>query len=207
MKNIYVIGAGGHGAVVAEIADSLGWSITGFIDDDPAKAGATVLRWRVLGGRECVPDGAVVALGIGNNAWRAAMLEDADRHGWQLPVLVHLSAVISPSAELGAGTVVKAHTAVDARAVIGRGCVLNTGCSVGHDCRLEDGIHIAPGVRLAGDVVVGHGTLVGIGACARQGIVIGSECTIGAGSVVVADVAAGSTCYGNPARVRAKNCK
>src|SRR5690606_26669254 len=86
MTGIYVIGAGGHGVVVAEIAAACGYRVLGFIDDDPTRQGMTVLDWHVLGDMRAIPDGAVVALGIGNSAVRQRLLETAAVHGWQLPV-------------------------------------------------------------------------------------------------------------------------
>jgi sugar O-acyltransferase (sialic acid O-acetyltransferase NeuD family) len=202
MTDLWIVGSGGHAAVVAEIADLLGLNIIGFVDDDAAKIGATVLRWRVLGTRQSVPQGSPVALAVGDNAARLNLLKYAESQGHDLPVLAHPSAVISPSAELGPGTVVMAQVAVNARTVVGRACILNTACSIDHDCRIEDGSHIAPGSRLAGQVAVGTGTFIGVGSSVIPSIVIGSHSTIGAGSVVVDDVPDGSVAYGNPARVR-----
>ncbi|MDH7602741.1 MAG: acetyltransferase [Armatimonadota bacterium] len=203
MKAIYIYGAGGHGAVVAEIAHLLGYDILGFVDDNSALTGKSVLDWKVLGTGDLIPDGATVALGIGDNVTRAALTQRARDRKWSLPVLVHPSAIISPSAVLGAGTVVMAQVAVNARARIGEACILNTSCSVDHDCSIGCAVHIAPGVRLAGSVTVGDRTLVGIGSCARPGVCIGCDCIIGAGSVVVCDIPDYCVAYGNPARPRA----
>lgn len=202
MNSIYIIGAGGHGVVVAEIASTLGYTVEGFVDDDTALFGNSILNWTVLGGRDCIPDGATVALGIGGNSIRANLLKTAESHRWVMPVLIHPSAVISPSASLGDGTVVMAQVAVNARVSIGRGCILNTSCSVDHDCVLGDAVHISPGTRLAGIVSIGDRTMMGIGSCVRQMIKIGSMCTIGAGSVVISDIPDSVTAFGNPARIR-----
>jgi UDP-N-acetylbacillosamine N-acetyltransferase len=199
LKSIYIYGAGGHGAVVAEIAEILGYNIIGFADDDKGLKDRHVLHWKVLGTGESIPTGATVALGIGDNNVRSALLVRARSRAWQLPVLVHPSAVISPSATLGEGTVVMANVVVNARTRTGACCILNTACSVDHDCEIGEVVHIAPGVRLAGSVKVGDRTLVGIGSCARPGVSIGSDCVIGAGSVVVSDIPNGCVAYGNPA--------
>jgi sugar O-acyltransferase (sialic acid O-acetyltransferase NeuD family) len=189
---------------VAELADILGFAIAGFVDDDPQLDGKQVLKWRVLGGRECVPSGASVALGIGSNEARQAVMAEADARGWNLPVLVHPSAVLSPSAEIGAGTVVMAQTVVTSRTKIGRGCILNTACSVDHDCVVGDLAHIAPGTRVGGGVAVGSGALVGIGSSVRPYLEIGQNAVIGAGAVVVRDIPDSAVAYGNPARVNAR---
>ncbi len=203
LKGIYIYGAGGHGSVVAEIAEALGYDILGFVDDNPGLSGTELLRWKVLGASDLIPEGATVALGIGDNAVRAGLLQRARERGWSLPVLVHPSAVISPSAVLGEGTVVMAQVAVNALARIGEACILNTSCSVDHHCSIGTAVHIAPGVHLAGSVSVGDRTLVGIGSCARPGVRIGCDCVVGAGSVVISDIPDSCVAYGNPARLRA----
>lgn len=202
MSEIFIIGAGGHGSVVAETASLLGYTISGFIDDNPEFIGAKVLDWNVLGDCSLIPDGATVALGIGQNSVRSRLINFAKAHAWELPVIAHPSAVISPSAVLGQGTVVMAQVAVIAKANIGMGCILNTGCSVDHDCILGDFVHIAPGARLAGYVTVGEETLVGVGSSVKPCINIGSDCIIGAGSAVVKDIPDSVVASGNPARVK-----
>ena len=201
MNALYVYGAGGHGTVVAEIADLLGLRVAGFVDDDCRLIGRGVLQWYVLGGKECVPGGGAVALGVGSNAARARLSDESARACWRLATLVHPSAAVSRAVVLGEGTVVMAQAAVNPRARIGRACILNTGCSVDHDCRVGDFVHIAPGVRIAGGVEIGESTLLGIGSCVRPNVRVGSGCVVGAGSVVLSDVPDGLTVVGNPARL------
>ncbi len=206
MSKVYIFGAGGHGAVVADICLACGYTIAGFIDDSPHSYGTIVLNWPVIGGREQLSRGACVVLGIGSNAVREELLRYAEESGWLLPPLVHPSATISPFASIGAGTVVMPHAVVNARACIGRGCILNTACSVDHDCTIGDAVHIAPGVRLAGDIRIGSQTLIGIGSCIHPGLTIGAEAIIGAGSVVVQDIPEKTLAYGCPARIQKTLC-
>lgn len=204
-EEVYIFGAGGHGAVLAELADLLGYPIAGFIDDDLRRHGETVIHWKVLGGREKIPAGASLVIAIGDNATRAGLMAMAKASGWKLPTLMHPSAVVSPSAEIGPGTMVMAQVVVNARVHVGAGCILNTASSVDHDCVIGDLVHIAPGVRLSGGIHVGHGTLIGIGSAVCPLVKIGSNCLIGAGSTVVKDIPEGVTAFGSPARVHLKN--
>ncbi len=200
--DLYILGASGHGAVVAEIAMALGYRKIVFCDDDPAKIGQTILDCLIIGDRHAVPEEAEVVIAIGNNIIRNQVIDEAVKQEWVLPALIHPSAVISPSAKIHAGTVVMANSVVNARAGIGPGCILNTGSSVDHDCELGASVHIAPGVRLSGNVIVGELSMLGTGSCAIQGITIGSNSVVGAGSVVVRDIPDNVVAYGNPARVK-----
>ena len=202
MSQIFVYGGGGHGIVVAEIAVALDYEIAGFIDDAPDKWGMTVGDWPIVGGLDKIPGGAFVALGIGNNYVREQLISKAAENCWKLPVLVHPSAVISPTARLGDGTTVMAQAAVSARARTGLGCVLNTGCSVDHDCVLGDCVHVCPGARLAGTVRVGSRSLVGTGSCIVPDVTIGAGVVIGAGAAVVRDMPNEVTAVGVPAKPR-----
>ena len=109
-------------------------------------------------------------IAVGDNAARkreAERLKDFD-----FVVAVHHSAIVSPSASIGDGTVVMAGAVVQAGARIGRHVILNTGCSVDHGCVVEDFAHIAPGAHLCGGVRVGEGALVGVGVGLEPGCIV-----------------------------------
>lgn len=200
--DLYILGASGHGAVVADIAMALGYRNIAFCDDDPAKLGQTILDCPIIGDRHTVPEAAEIVIAIGDNIIRNQVMDEAAKQGLVCPALIHPSAVISPSAKIHEGTVVMANSVVNARAVIGPGCILNTASSVDHDCELGTSVHIAPGVRLSGNVKVGALSMLGTGSCAIQGITIGSNSMVGAGSVVVRDIPDNVVAYGNPATVK-----
>lgn len=205
MAQLLIIGAGGHGSVVADAALSSGaWRSVAFVDDTSGLS--RVLGYEVVAGTADLArlassySQAVVA--IGNARVRLTLLDQLQTFGFELPSIVHPSASVSRFATLGPATVVMAQAAINPRATIGRGCIVNTGATVDHDCVLADGVHVCPGVNLAGDVRIGARSWVGIGSSVKQGIRIGGDVTIGAGAVVVSDIDSGLTVVGVPARAR-----
>lgn len=206
---LILVGGGGHAKVVADAAISAGWTILGFLDDVADTAMSTV-GFRRLGSLDdwrTAGEQALLMPAIGDNAlrrrcveqWVAALGDDGAAR--TIATVIHASAVVSPSAQIGLGTFCSALSVINAGAVLGQACIINTSAVVEHDGIIGAGVHLAPRAALGGNVHVGSGTLVGIGAVVRPGISIGDQCTIGAGAVVVADVDNGETVVGNPARV------
>lgn len=204
---VLILGAGGHGQVVAEAllaACAAGTCVrpVGFLDDDPMLEGKTRLGLPVLGPPASVaahPHDAVV-VGIGDNQVRRRLAEVMLAQGEQLVTCCHPRAYMALGATLGVGTVVCAGAVVGTGARIGANVILNTSCTVDHRSVIGDHAHIAPGVHLGGDVTVGAATLVGIGAVVLPGRHVGSGCIVGAGAVVVHDVMDGAVVMGTPAR-------
>ncbi|MBJ2187841.1 MAG: acetyltransferase [Muribaculaceae bacterium] len=195
MAAINLFGSGGHARVVMDIIAAGGDTVGVMYDDAPrcgGIGGTPVLR----AGEAAVRGPLIVAIG----SCRARRLV-AERYGVEFATAVHPSAVVSPSATLGEGTVVMPGAVINSGASVGSHCIINTRASVDHDCRVGDYVHVAPGCTLSGDVRVGDGSWIGVGSCVRQGVSIGRGCLIGAGSVVVGDIPDGSVAYGNPCRV------
>lgn len=203
MKGLLIIGAGGHGKVVAESAEAIGGFGPIALADDRAAVLNGTLRWPVVAtsrdtaGLVKTYGAAIVA--IGDAGLRLEFLTRLEAEGFELPVLRHPTAWISPSACLGAGSVVFAQSAIQADAQIGRGVIVNTSASVDHDCMLGDGVHACPGAHLGGNVTVGHESWLGIGCAVKHGVRIGKSVTVGAGAAVIHDIADGLTVVGVPA--------
>jgi sugar O-acyltransferase (sialic acid O-acetyltransferase NeuD family) len=202
---LFLLGAGGHGRVVADIAEALGWRDIAFLDDRwPELAGN--LAWPVVG--TCrdlasrLESGDAVLVAIGDNRRRLEVHRALARQGIAVPALVHPSAVVSRHSSIGIGTVIMPGAVVNAGAAIGEASIVNTGASVDHDCRLGDGVHVSPGARLAGGVSVGEGSWIGIGAVVRERLRIGRDATIGAGAAAVTDIGDREVATGVPATTR-----
>ncbi len=203
MERLAILGASGHGKVVADIAECCGWKHVDFFDDawpDFSVNGS----WQVVGNSEVLLeqlsgyDGVIV--GIGNNEVRHQKLQLLAAMDVNLVSLIHPAAVISRYASVGAGSVIMAGVAVNVDVTMGCGVILNTGCSIDHDCVLGDSVHVSPGARLAGNVCIGDKSWVGIGAVVRQSVVIGENVMVGAGAAVVSDLPDGVTALGVPAK-------
>jgi len=203
VTSLLIIGAGGHGGVVADAALAAGgWQEIAFLDDSRG-AGPVHGRWQVLGPTTLAPSlrarfpAAVVA--IGEAKTRLAQLDELARLGYELPVVRHPFSAVGIGTRLGAGTVVFAGVVINAGTRAGLGCIFNSGATVDHDCILGDGVHVCPGANLAGEVTVGSRSWLGIGCCVRQRTRIGEGVTIGAGAAVVSDVPDLVTVVGVPA--------
>lgn len=198
-----LLGAGGHGKVVAEIAMLSGWNNITFFDDNWPSCDRNGL-WRIEGNtsdliaRLSEFDGVVVTIGDCIIRWQKhKALQTA---GATITTVIHPTAIVSPLAKLGVGSVVMAGAIVNIDSLVGESVIINTNATVEHDCWLGDAVHICPGAHLAGNVRVGNGGWIGVGATINQGVVIGEKTVVGAGAVVIASVGDGLTVIGNPAR-------
>ena len=197
-----ILGASGHGKVVADTALRAGWQEVVFFDDawpELTENGA----WPVIGNSKCLierlPEFEGAVVGIGNNRIRLAKTRELIAAGAAMPTIIHPSAVVSPMARLGVGSVVFAGAVIQVDCDLGHACIVNTNASVDHDCQLDDGVHLCPGTAVAGSVTLGEGAWVGIGAAVKQLVNIGCHAVIGAGAAVVHDVPEGVTVVGVPA--------
>lgn len=202
-----ILGASGHGRVVADSAELSGWQTIVFFDDawpELTQNGA----WGVAGNTaklmECVDefDGYVVA--IGHNSTRNEKLRMLTEQGSNIVSIVHPSAQISPYAHVEPGTVVFANAVVNAYASVGMGAIINSGAVVEHDCIVGDYVHVSPNAVLAGGVNIGAESWIGANASVRQMVSVGQSSVVGMGAVVTHDVADNMVVAGVPARPLSK---
>jgi len=203
VKRLAILGASGHGKVVADIAELTGWGEVVFFDDAwPVIKTNSV--WPIIGNTDdllaCNGDFSGVFVAIGNNDIRLKKLKLLRKLGTSIPSLIHPNAVISRYSVIDDGCVVCAGVVVNADSKIGFGSILNTGCSIDHDCFIDNSVHVSPGVRLAGGVKVGECSWIGIGAVVRQLITIGAYSVVGAGAAVVKNIPESATVVGVPAQ-------
>lgn len=202
---LIIIGASGHGKVVADIAIKVNkWQSIAFLDDDQSIK--TSMGLEVIGkaaGAFIYKDEADFFVAIGNNVVREKIQEKLIEEGLNVVSLIHPSATIGTDVEIGMGTVVMAGVVINSSTRIGKGCIINTSSSLDHDNVIEDYVHISPSASLAGTVKVGKGSWLGIGSIVSNNVNICSGCKVAAGAVVVKDITESGTYVGVP--VRRKN--
>lgn len=198
-KSVVIIGASGHGKVIADTVLKSGDKVVGFLDDG-VKKGTQIVGFSVLGKTEDYKNYAdcEFVIAIGDSYIREKIANE-------LPVkwytAIHPTAVISSlDVEIGEGTVVMANAVINSSAKIGKHCIINTGAIVEHDNVLEDYVHLSPNVVLSGIVKVGKSTHIGAGSCTKQVLNIASDCVFGAGSVIVKDITESGIYAGVPVR-------
>jgi len=203
LKRLAILGASGHGKVVADAAELSGWDEVVFFDDawpECVSNSAWPIQGKTADLLATLDTFTGVAIAIGNNMIRLEKLKLLREQGATLPAIIHPQAVVSRYATISEGSVICAGVVVNADACIGAGTILNTGCSIDHDCVLADAVHISPGARLAGGVQVGVCAWIGMGAVVRQLLSVGAYSVVGAGAAVVKDVPEHTMVVGVPAQ-------
>lgn len=189
-----IIGASGHGKVIADIAKLQNYDVY-FCDDDV----------RIIEGEQVLLRSKVdfqsrnLVIGIGNNKIRSKIAFQYP--GNKFLKLFHPSSVINKFSSIGDGTVVMPVAVINVGVKIGKHCIVNTGAIIEHDCVLDDFVHVSPNATLCGSVMIGRYSWIGAGATVIQGIKIGENVTIGAGSVVINNIPDNTIVVGNPAKI------
>ena len=204
MTRLVIIGAGGHGKVVADCAKSVDrYNQIVFLDNGyPEHSG--FCGWEVVGHPDDYlnfQQGSEYFVAIGNNQARRQWQGTLQQNNCDIATLVHPSSQVGTDVSIGKGTLVLANCVINILTRIGEGCIVNTSASVDHDCQLGDFVHIAPGVRLAGTVTLHAGVFMGVASAAIPGVVIGKNTVVGAGATVVSDIPEAVTVVGTPAKV------
>lgn len=202
-NKLVIIGAGGHGRVVADCAEQAGnYTDIIFLDDSIAerKQNAhwpivdTVDNW--LNYRQ----DAEFIVALGNNAIRESIQQQLQAAGVNIATIVHPTAAISKHCQLGKGVVVFANAVVNIASSIADGCIINTGATIDHDCHIGPYCHLSPGVNIAGGVRVERMSWLGIGSSVIEGITIAENSQMGAGAVITQNTKSGFLYLGVPAK-------
>lgn len=203
-ESLLILGASGHGKVVADIAQQLAYDEIVFADDNP-ELSVVAKRWPV----QCTINWQAIeemgiknlALGVGNNALRQRWYTEGLQRGFVFPALIHPSASVSALASIAAGCVIGPQAVVNIGAEIAPACIVNSGAVVEHDCIVAAACHISPNACLAGGVHLFEQVWVGMGAQILPCLSVASQSVIAAGAVLIHDLVQTQTVAGVPAKV------
>ncbi len=204
---IVIIGASGFGKEVLDILrNDPNSEVVGFIDKNERLSGSKINGVPVLGNDALLAklnsegvSSAVVA--IGDRRIRRKLFDLASECGYELINVIHPSAYISQSIELGRGIIIYGGIVINTNVHIGDNILFNSGATIGHDTKIEDDVNINPGVDIAGRVLIKRGAYIGIGASIIENITIGEGSIVGAGAVVTRDIPDNVVATGVPAKV------
>jgi sugar O-acyltransferase (sialic acid O-acetyltransferase NeuD family) len=207
-KRILLIGGGGHCKSVLDSLLELNEYTKIGIVDKKEKIGKLVMGTPVVGCDDDLPalfkggyGYAFVTVGsIGNPTIRVKLFSLIVEIGYEIPVIIDGSAIVSNYAKINTGAFIGKQTIINAGAHIKEGSIINSGAIVEHDCQIGAFSHIAPGVVLGGEAVVGEKTHIGSNATVKQQVIIGSNSIIGMGSVVLQNIDSNTMAYGNPCK-------
>ena len=143
VKRLIILGAGGYGRTVADVAHQLGYSTIVLDDAEP--------RHPLISFQSLIDSSTSFIPAFGNNAFRLEWINRIEESGGQLATLIHPTAYVSPTASIALGTVILPHAIINTDVVVGKGCIINLGAIVDHGCVLEEGVHIAPGAIVKGE--------------------------------------------------------
>ena len=164
MKKLIILGAGGLGRTVADVARQLGYEKIGFLDDgNPNTMGKCDEFLQFLDGNtEIYP-------AFGDNAARLGWLDRLENEGAVVPTLIHPGAYVSPTAIVDMGAVILPGALIGTDCHVGRGVIVNMGAIVDHGCVLENGVHLAPGAIVKAENRIPAGTKVDSGEVIANG--------------------------------------
>ncbi|WP_191565579.1 acetyltransferase [Metabacillus idriensis] len=203
---IVIIGQGGHSKVIRDIISSSDeHQIVGYLDDKineftitdngfngPISAAKIILEQDM---------NIKFVIAIGENKIRKRIFNKLEFPNDFFVTLIHQTAVLSPSAKIGNGTVIMANTIINADASIGHHTIINSGSIIEHDNMIGHFVHVSPNSTLTGAVKIEDGVHVGAGTTIIPNINISEWSIIGAGATVVNDIPANCTAVGVPAKV------
>jgi len=209
-EDIIVLGRGGHAKVVIDmIEEDSRFNIIG-VTDSNIENDNFFEGYPLLGNDDVLQDYynkgiKNIVLGIGgfiDNNLRRKLYEKVVAIGFNLPPIIHSSAVISKTAIIGQGTVIKRGAIIDTKVQIGVNNVVEIGAIVGHESIVGDHVLLSANVMISAYNNVGDDAFFAVASTIVSGINVCQGALIGAGAVVVKDINKKGTYIGIPAKLK-----
>ncbi len=209
MKRLIIIGAGGFGREVSVAArNSVGFGtdfeIKGFLDARPDALDGFAGYPPIVGSPDTYEPQAddVFITALGDIAARRRCAAAIEARGGTFIPIVHETASLGRNVKVGAGSFIAQNSVLTVDVAVGRHVCISQNVTIGHDSRLDDFSHVYAQCALGGAVKVGAGAAIYPGARIVPRRTIGAGAVVGIGSVVLLNVPAGTTVFGNPAAPR-----
>lgn len=201
-NSVAIMGYSGHAYVVLEAAQLMGLRCSAYCERSQAVYNPYNLNYIGFEGENNFnwDLAAAFILGIGENVLRSKIGNLIRSRNKELLNVVHPSAIISSTAEIGKGVFIGTNAIIHSLASIGNYCILNSASIIEHECRIGNAVHIAPAAVLTGNVSIGENSFIGANSVIRQGVEVGQNVIIGAGSTVINNIPNHQVWVGNPAR-------
>ena len=207
VKNLILVGGGGHCKAVIDVAKDAKYSIQGILEH-PSCDCEDVLGFPIIGVDDDIPkyvnnSAFIITVGqIKNPTLRIKLDTLVKNVGGNLATIIATTAHVSDYALIGEGTVVLHYATINADAHIGRNCIINTHSNIEHDVKIGDFCHISTGAMVNGNCQIGKRVFIGSGAIIANGVTICDDCVIGAGAVVTKSITEKGIYVGNPAKIK-----
>lgn len=187
MNNLLIIGAGGHGKVVAEAAELENkYNEISFLDDNEKVK--EIYNFKVIGKindfKNFKDKYKYAFVAIGNNEVRLRLIEELIKEGFIVPNIIHPRVSVSKYSKVDIGTVILCGAIVNTNCLIGKGCIININATIDHDSVIGDGVHISSGSVIRSMVNIGELSTIKAGACITEGKSIEKNTTINSGIVI-----------------------
>lgn len=207
MKRLIIMAAGGCGREVLQWALDINektprWDFFGFLDYDEHMLDGKNSVAQIVGNDDSyeIQDNDEFICAVGNGSIRERIINKMEERGARFINLIHPTAIVARSAELGGGVVVYPYSLITADAYVGKGCIINMNCSIAHDVKMSDYCTISPNCDIAGMCTIGKHVFMGVGAHIIPSMTVEDDAYICAGSIVMTKVKAGAKVIGNPAK-------
>lgn len=204
-KHIYIIGAGTYGEVMFELAEMLGYKVKGFYDEDINKLNSTLMGVKVIGKFSDLSSLKIkdkkFIVAIGNNDVRLKIMTKINEQGGYTPSLIHPSAYISPSAQIGKGVYIQANAYIWTKVEIGDFSIISPNVVIAHHSIIGKACLVSTLSGIGASITVKDRVFIGMGCIIVTGVQsIGEKSVIGAGAVVLKNIEDNSVYAGVPAK-------
>lgn len=208
MKDLVLIGGGGHCKSVIDVIETEGkYQIVGILDVKEL-IGTSVLGYQIIGTDDDIKKlrtkgcGFLITVGqIKNYSLRIRLFKQLKESGASIPVIYSPTSQVSRNSNIGVGSVIMHQAIVNAGARVGNNCIINTKALIEHDCNVGDHCHVSTAAIINGNCTIGDACFIGSNSVVSNGVSIAQQCVVGAGTVLYKNILEEkSLLVGNPAR-------